>query len=233
MPRQIKWLLIMAAGLAVIGLGQLGDSLATQPGGGEAHHGPPGAPPPPPPTAPPAPPPTVTVPGAVLRDIPPPPSEKPVVGGGCEPGGGPGTRALSLAAQESVGWRRADHNNLADITIIVVQINASAAIEGIRRDIERARIRFHEADVEADKYKNQKQRGTLLGDDLLKDAQAERQEALAELQRQKARIEKVEAWRSQKVREIWALRDRAKNGDYDGYRGLVNFNSHCDASQFK
>jgi len=91
MSRQMKWLLIMAAGLAVFGLGQLDNSLATPPGGGESHHhGPPGAPPAPPPTAPPAPPPTVTSPGAITRDLPPPPSTAPpVMGGGCEPGGLP------------------------------------------------------------------------------------------------------------------------------------------------
>jgi len=90
MSRQMKWLLIMVAGLAVFGLGQLGNSLATQPGGGEAHHGPPGAPPAPPPTAPPAPPPTVTAPGAITRDLPPPPSTSPpVMGGGCGDGGLP------------------------------------------------------------------------------------------------------------------------------------------------
>ena len=92
MPRQTKWLLIMAAGLAVFALGQPGNSLATQPGGWEAPHAPPGGPSAPPPatTAPQLPPPTVTVPGAITRDLPPPPSPAPpVVGGGCWGGGLP------------------------------------------------------------------------------------------------------------------------------------------------
>ena len=114
MPRQIKWFLIIVAGLAVFGLGQLGESLATQPGGGEAHHGPPGAPPAPPPTAPPAPSPTVTAPGAVARDLPPPPSTTPrVAGGGC---GGGSTPAPPPSPQELANLREevATYNRYAD-----------------------------------------------------------------------------------------------------------------------
>ena len=226
MPRQIKWLLIMAAALAVIGLGQLGDSLATQPGGGEAHHGPPGAPPAPPPTAPPAPPPTVTVPGALARDLPPPPSEKPVVGGGCGPP--PGRREEPFK-----DWRNRDFDSMADNTIARVNDHASLAIEYIRRDIKRAQKRILEADVEADKWQNRKKRGTLPDEGFLKDAQEERQKAWAELQRQQARIEKVEAWRTLKTREIWAMRDLAKNGDYYGYNALTNWWWGIHPSQYE
>ena len=232
MPRQIKWFLIIVAGLAVIGLGQLGDSLATQPGGGEAHHGPPGAPPPPPPTAPPAPPPTVTVPGAVVRDLPPPPPEK-TVAGSCEPGGGPGTRAYYGAQRESAEWRSENFDWMANDKIDNIKGQASAIMENINRDIKRAQDRFHAAHMERDKYQNQKQRGTLLDDDLLKDAQKELQEASAELQRQKARIEKVEDWRNKSIGEVGALKDRAKNGDYHGYRGLQNYETSFHPSWFK
>jgi len=106
-------------------------------------------------------------------------------------------------------------------------------MENINRDIKRAQDRFHAAHMERDKYQNQKQRGTLLDDDLLKDAQQELQEASAELQRQKARIQKVEDWRNKKIGEIGALRDRAKNGDYHGYRGLKNYDWSYRPSQFK
>src|SRR4030042_472400 len=120
MSRQFKWLLIMAAGLAVFGVGQLGDSLATQPGGGEAHHGPPGAPTPPPPTAPPAPPPTVTVPGTgVPRSppvVPPPPGatkqENPcqLWGGGTTTPTPTPTRDPSLPVYSSVKTNEANND---------------------------------------------------------------------------------------------------------------------------
>jgi hypothetical protein len=122
---------------------------------------------------------------------------------------------------------------MANEMINGVNGSASAVTSDIGRDIKRAQDRFDAAHMERDKYQNQKQGGTLLDDDLLKDAQKELQEAWAELQRQKARIQKVEDWRNKKIGEIWALRDRAKNGDYHGYRGLKNYDWSYNPSQFK
>jgi predicted nucleic acid-binding Zn-ribbon protein len=113
---------------------------------------------------------------------------------------------------------------MANENISSVKDLANDVIGLIRRDIEQAQKNFHEADEEANKWENRKQRGTLSDEDILKDAQEQRQQAWAELQRQKARMEKVEDWRNQKVQEIRDLRDRAQNGDYHGYRRLRHYN---------
>ncbi|MEJ2673569.1 MAG: hypothetical protein P8168_15555, partial [Deltaproteobacteria bacterium] len=68
---------------------------------------------------------------------------------------------------------------------------------------------------------------------LLEMAQEERQEAWQELQHQKSRIQKVEAWADKKVGEIRALTNRANGGDYNGYRGLRDFDSSYKLGQFK
>ena len=233
MPRQIKWLSIMAAGLAVFGLGQLGDSLATQPGGWEAPHAPPAGPPAAPtPAAPPTPPPTVPPGlGVYPPDLPPPPEK--TVAGGCEPGGGPGTRAYYDAQRETAEWRSENFDWMANDKIERIRNQASIIMEDIRRDIKRAQDRFHRAHMEVDKYQDMKKRGTLLEDDFLKDAQQELQNAWAELQRQKARIQKVEDWRNKSIEEVRALRDRAQSGDYHGYRGLKNYDWSYNPSWFK
>jgi chromosome segregation ATPase len=153
------------------------------------------------------------------------------VAGGCEPGGGPGTTAWREAVSES--WRQEDHNWEADEKIRRAKLNASAMIDDIRKDIELAQERFHQADVEANKWQNRKQRGTLPDEDILKDAQEERQKAWAELQRQKARIEKVEDYRNKSIGEIRALRDRANNGDYHGYLGLREYQTGYFPERFK
>jgi len=114
-----------------------------------------------------------------------------------------------------------------------VRGNAAAAMDNINRDIKRAQDRFHRAHMEVDKYQDMKNRGTLMEEDFLKDAQQELKEAWAELQRQKGRIQKVEAWADKKVGEIRALANRAKGGDYNGYRGLQNFDWSYNPSWFK
>lgn len=59
----------------------------------------------------------------------------------------------------------------------------------------------------------------------MKNALEEQQKIKEEIQGYKAKIEKVEDWRSQKVIEIRDLRDRAKNRDYHGYRRLRNYDT--------
>jgi hypothetical protein len=155
------------------------------------------------------------------------------MGGG---GGGPvepGIRALYEAERETAEWRSENFDWMANEKIERIRDQASIIMEDIRRDIKRAQDRFHAADVEANKYNDQKKRGTLLDEDVWKDTQEERREALAELQRQKARIEKVEGWRSKSIGEVRALRDRAQSGDYNGYRGLKNYDWSYRPAWFK
>ena len=114
-----------------------------------------------------------------------------------------------------------------------VRGSANAVMDDINRDIKKAQDRFHRAHMEVDKYQDMKRRGTLMEDDFLKDAQQELKEAWEELQRQKARIQKVEAWADKKVGEIRALTNRAKGGDYNGYRGLNNFDWSYHPDWFK
>ena len=122
---------------------------------------------------------------------------------------------------------------MANQSIKQVKGNANYGLDTIRRDIKQAQDRWHQADVEVNNYQIKKNQGTLVNPDLLEMAQEERQEKWEELQRQQARLEKVEAWRTQKIREIWALRDRAKNGDYSGYLGLKNFDTGYRSALFK
>lgn len=122
---------------------------------------------------------------------------------------------------------------MANQSIGQVKSNSQYMIEEIRRDIQRAQDRYHQADVEVNKYQNQRQRGTLLDVDILTDALEQRQQAWAELQRQKSRIDKIEAWRSRKTREIWALQGRAQNGEYNGYLGLRNYDTSYHPNWFK
>jgi hypothetical protein len=141
-----------------------------------------------------------------------------------ERGCGPeGLKPLIQADQELEDWKKEDFDFMADEKIDQVKQRAKGTISDIRRDIKKAQDHWHQADIEVHKYQDMKKRGTLMEDDFLKDTQQERQEAWAELQRQKARIKKVEDWRSKKTREIWALRDRAKSGEYNGYLRLKNF----------
>jgi len=122
---------------------------------------------------------------------------------------------------------------MADQKIGQVKSSAGYIIEGIRSDIKQAQDRFHQADIAVNQYQDKKQRGTLVNAELLTMAQEERQRCLQELQRQQARIDKVEAWRSRTTREIWALRDRASNGEYNGYLGLKNYDSSYNPAWFK
>ena len=156
------------------------------------------------------------------------------MGGGCGPGD-PGIIFLDEvkgAASESENWRHENHNIIVEANIKNLKDAVSYGIEDIRRDIERAQNRYHQADNEV-KYQSIKYRGTDINPDPLGMARKEREESLQELQRQKARIEKVEDWRNTKIREIWALRDRAKNGDYHGYRRLWNYDTTYNPSLFK
>jgi hypothetical protein len=43
----------------------------------------------------------------------------------------------------------------------------------------------------------------------------------------------VEAWRTLKTREIWAMRDLAKNGDYYGYNALTTWWWGIHPSQYE
>ena len=142
-------------------------------------------------------------------------------------------RSLLDAESDRTGWRQRDFAWMANQRIGQVKSNSQYMIEEIRRDIKQAQDRYHQADVELNKYQNQRQRGTLLDVDLLTDARVQWWEASAELQRQKGRIDKVEAWRSRKIREIWALQGRAQNGDYNGYRGLMNYDTSFQPNLFK
>jgi hypothetical protein len=142
-------------------------------------------------------------------------------------------RSLLDAEADLSSWRQRDFADMANQRIEQVKSNSQYIIEEIRRDIQRAQDLYHQADVEANKYQNQRQRGTLLDGDILIDALEQRQQALAELQRQKGRLDKVEAWRSQKIREIWSLQGRAQNGEYNGYRGLNNYDTSLHPNWFK
>jgi chromosome segregation ATPase len=162
---------------------------------------------------------------------PPPPLRESGGGGGC---GGAEIAAVPLteAALEQSQWR-SEVDDLSEGRMRNVKENAAGAMADINRDIKKAQDRWHQTDIEVNKYQGMKNRGTLINDELLQMAQEERQEAWQELQHQKGRIQKVEAWRDQKMGEIRALTGRAKGGDYNGYRGLRNFDWSYHPSQFK
>ena len=121
---------------------------------------------------------------------------------------------------------------MANRKIEQVKNNADFVIEDIRRDIQRAQDRYHQADHDV-QYQKEKYRGTSINPDPLGEARKEREKSLQELQRQKGRLEKVEAWRSRTTREIWSLRDRGKDGDYHGYRGLRDYDTSFHPHWFK
>jgi hypothetical protein len=155
---------------------------------------------------------------------PPPPSPPPASGGPTTSGCGQTLSTTYYAAKiDQLEWRENDFDDMADRKINLVKESANNLITSIRGDIKEAQDSWHKADVEVNNYQIKKKQGALVDPDLLEMAQEERQEKWEELQRQKGRLEKAEAWRSQKIREIWALRDRAKNGDYLGYRGLAGY----------
>jgi hypothetical protein len=192
-------------------------------------HAPAPAPAPTPPTAPTPPP---SSPAGLDAKTPPiqPQASLAPGGGGCGP---EVTRPYYKAELDLEDWKDYDFDDMANGKIDAVKGTAKSYMYEIKGDIKRAQDRFHKAHMEVDKVQAMKKRGTLMEDDFLKDAQEDLQKAWAELQQQKARLKKVEAWRSQKTREIWALRDRAKNGDYSGYLGLKNFNTFAKSSMFK
>jgi hypothetical protein len=188
----------------------------------------------PPPTPPPTPPSVPSAPAQLdSRTAPPPPPPSQELGGGGCQGAAPHSRALVNAVYEQETWRQTDFDARADTLIRRVRGNAAHVIDGINRDIKQAQDAWHQADIEVNKYQGMKNRGTLVHEDLLTMAQEERQEKWQELQGQKGRIQKVEAWADKKVAEIRALATRARNGDYHGYRGLENFDSSINPSSFK
>jgi hypothetical protein len=211
--------------LSVYATGSIYPLFATE--GGHSHGPAPSGPAPPPPPPPSSPAMVDTKQPEFGPRMSPPPEPG---GGGCGPAG---TRPLLDAQQEQQEWKHTDFNATADQRIEQVKNNATYLIEEINRDIKRVQDRWHQADVEVNQYQDKKRRGTLTNPDLLAMALSERQESWQELQRQKGRLEKVEAWRSQKIRDIWSLRDRAKNGDYHGYRGLRDYDTSIHPSQFK
>jgi hypothetical protein len=195
-------------------------------------HGPAPAPAPAPPPGP-APAPVPATPAMLDTkgaQLPPPPLSQGSAGGGCGP---EVTRPIIRAASEQEDWRDSNFDYMANQSIKQVKGNANYGLESIRQDIKQAQDRWHQADVEVNKYQTKKNQGTLANPDLLEMAQEERKEKWEELQHQKARLDKVEAWRTQKIREIWGLRDRAKNGDYSGYLGLKHYDTSITSSLFK
>jgi hypothetical protein len=186
------------------------------------------------PAVPPAAPPTKPAsPAGVDAKTPPlrpPPSVAPGEGG-CGP---EGLKPLIQADQELEDWKKEDFDFMAQQKIDQVKNQAKIVISDIRLvDIKKAQDRWHQADIEVHKYQIKKNQGTLIDPDLLEMAQEERQEAWAELQRQKAKIKKVEDWRSKRVSEISAFRDRAKSGEYSGYLGLKNVQTGVPSSLLK
>jgi hypothetical protein len=195
-------------------------------------HGPaPSGPPPPPPS----PPPTPTAPPMLDTKTPPlaPPPPQAPGEGGCGP---EGSRALSQAAWEQESWRT-QVDFLTNENTKHLRNMAEGAILDIRWDVKQAQDRWHKADIEVNTYQTKKNQGTLANPQLLQMALEERERCLQELQRQKdrekIRIEKVETWRTQKLNEIRSQHNRAKNGDYNGYRGLNNFDWSYPPDQFK
>jgi hypothetical protein len=185
------------------------------------------APPPPAPAPAPAAPPMLDTKGPQLPPAPPPQSSG--GGGGCE---SQASRPLLQAQFELAEWKEENFDFMANEKINSVKQSANYYLGSIRKDIKQAQDSWHKADVEVNNYQTKKNQGTLVNPDLLEMAQEDRQEKWDELQRQKARLEKVEAWRTQKTREIWALRDRAKNGEYSGYLGLKNYNTGVHPALF-
>jgi hypothetical protein len=188
----------------------------------------------PPPTPPPSAPPVPSAPAQLdSRTAPPPPPPSSDLGGGGCQGAAPHTRALGQAVYEQETWRQTDFDAKADALIGNVRRHAAYIMADTNRDIRRAQEAWHLADIEVNKYQDKKNQGTLVHEDLLTMAQEDRQEKWEELQWQKGRLQKVEAWADKKVAEIRALATRAKNGDYNGYRGLENFDWSSNPSSFK
>jgi hypothetical protein len=174
---------------------------------------------PPPPPARPAPP--VKVPEAPpmldtkRQQGPPPPLDtfgEPTTRG-C---GGPLTDTYTKADDERKAWRKNDFNVMANEKINKVKEMANTLITSIREDIKKAQSTFHECDELVKDFETNAP--AYVG--AVKDV---RKRSWEQLQHQKGRLEKAEDWRHQKIGEIQALQDRAKNGDYLGYRGLKDF----------
>jgi hypothetical protein len=222
---------LLAVILSVYLAGSIYPLFATE--GGHSHGPTPSTPmPPPPPPAPPA-----TVPSAPPQldtKMPPlsPPPPRDIGGGGCGPEPAlVGT--LYEAETDRQEWRHTDFDGMADQRIGQIKGNADYLTERIRNAIKQAQDRWHQADIEVNQYQTRKNQGTLANPELLKMALEERQERWQELQHQQGRLSKVEAWRSQQTREVWALRDRAKGGDYNGFRGLRNYDTSFHPDHFK
>jgi hypothetical protein len=219
---------LLALVLSVYLAGSVYPLFATE--GGHWHGPAPSGPSPPPP--PPTPPPTPSAPPMLdsrISQLPPPPPRD-SGGGGC----GPGTQPLAEALEEPQNWRKENFTTMANTRIGPIKYTAMTTIEGIKVDIRRAQRSWHQADLEVNKYQTKKNQGTLVNPELLEMALAQRQRSFQELQQQKDRITKVEAWRTRKIREIESLRDRAQNGDFHGYRALRDYDmTDPHPNQFK
>jgi hypothetical protein len=191
-------------------------------------HGPASSPPPapvPPPTTPSSPP---------MLDSKAPPLQPPLPrdpkGGGCSPQATqtepPPREPLLEAVIEVEKFRNSrseDFDNEANLKIYGLKKEANHLIGDIKKDLKEAQDGYHEHDIRVEHYQTKKREGALVDPYLLKKAQEERELFFQEVQRLKKKLEEVADWRNRKTKEVWSLRDRAKNGEYDAYRRLVHY----------
>jgi hypothetical protein len=142
-------------------------------------------------------------------------------------------KALSPEEVKFKKCRDKDFEKEANLKIGKVKKSADGLITDIKKDLKSAQDSYHDADRMVQFHQNQKKAG-LLGDlNILQQAYVTREIWFDAIQHQKRRLDEVAAWRSQKTREIWSLRDGAKNGSFDAYNKLINYDVKIKPGQFK
>jgi hypothetical protein len=142
-------------------------------------------------------------------------------------------KALSPEEVKFKKCRDKDFEKEANLKIEKVKKEAKSSITNIKKDLKSAQDSYHDADRMVQFHQNQKKAGLLGDPKILQQAYVTREIWSDNIQHQKRRLNEVAAWRSQKTREIWSLRDQAKKGSYDAYHKLINYDVKVQPGQFK
>ena len=119
--------------------------------------------------------------------------------------------------------RNEDFDKEANLKIGKVKEEANRAITEIKKDIKGAQTAYYMASQNLMFRHNDIKAGFQVDPKVLKQAEADRDACFQEVQRNKRRLDQVASWRHQQIREIWSLRDQAKDRSFKAYRKLIHY----------
>ena len=132
-------------------------------------------------------------------------------------------KALSPEEVKFKKCRNEDFEKEANLKIGKVKEEANKVITEIKKDIKGAQTAYYMASQNLMFRHNDIKAGFQVDPKVLKQAEADRDACFQEVQRNKRRLDQVATWRHQQIREIWSLRDQAKDRSFKAYRKLIHY----------